>query len=837
MNCLQKYLHSLLPRQCPTWPFGSGTHDLPTSGKKVSALLLLIGILSAARCLAHNNLHYEIKGLLAPAEIAIDRWGVPHIYARSKRDAFFLQGWNAARDRLWQIDLWRRRGLGELASVLGPAYVEQDKATRLFIYSGDVNQDWKVYGGDARASTEAFVEGINAYVRATRQGEFKLPVEFQLANYVPALWSADDVIRVRNQGIALNVSRQIERARLMCTEGGSAVASLVLNTSPSWKPIVPAGIDLCAIPPDALLKYGLGTMSFALSPLEVQRTSADRQGSNNWVLSGAKTVSGRPILANDPHRALSVVHLSAPGLNVIGAGEPALPGVTIGHNEKVAFGITVFQIAQEDLYVYETSASDESAYRYRNQWEKMSVRQDVIDVRGAPSELTTLKFTRHGPVIYEDTRRHRAYAVRAVWLEPGGAPYLAAIRYQRAQSLKEFESALNYWVTPGENFVFADVKGNIAWLPAGSVPIRNAGDGLLPVPGDGRYEWEGYLKRTELPFEINPSGGVIASANQMNLPADYPYDKRRVGFVWSDNYRFDRIMQSLGGAAKISLRESERLQNDYVSLPALRLMKLLSEVEVDDSQFSAIVAWLGQWDGEVTAESAQAAVFEVWCTKYLVPALLDQVAAGAGRLTGPLGGASVSEAMLNLLENPDDRLGVNPVLSRNRLLQLTLKDAVSNVERRLGPDQSKWKWGRIGQVFFAHVFSPLASEKQPQLSLNVGPAPIGGDGNTVGVAWYSPDDFVTRAGASFRMVLDVGRWDESTAINAPGQSGQAGDRHYSDLFQLWKEGQYFPLVFTKKRVMSVTETRMTLVPAVVKKLQDAAKHVDHSANSQSPQGR
>ena len=459
-----------------------------------------------------------VTGLEAPAEIRIDRWGIPHIYAASVRDAFFLQGYNAARDRLWQIDLWRKRGLGLLAQDFGPAYAAQDRAARLFLYRGDITAEWAAYGPDAKADTQAWVAGVNAYVAEINAGKRALPLEFKLAGNGPGLWAAQDVVRIRSHGLTRNAGLEVARARIACAAGLPATRLLKL-LEPTWTTKIPDGLDPCDIPEGVMADYDLATSGVRFSAtsagLAALDVPPDAVGSNNWTIAGSHTTTGRPILANDPHREHGapslryIVHLDAPGLSVIGAGEPALPGISIGHNDKVAFGLTIFPADQEDLYVYETDPKDPDLYRYDGGWERMNLSRETVKVKGQDDREVVLKFTRHGPVIYADHDRHRAYAIRSVWGEPGTSAYFGSTRYMTAKTWPQFKAALAGWGAPSENQIYADVAGHIGWVAAGRVPNRPNWDGLLPVPGDGRYEWQGFLTPDQLPSLADPSKGWL----------------------------------------------------------------------------------------------------------------------------------------------------------------------------------------------------------------------------------------------------------------------------------------------------------------------------------------
>ena len=771
-----------------------------------------------------------VGALDSNARILIDHWGVAHIYARSQHDAFVAQGWNAARDRLWQIDLWRRSGLGELSAALGSGYAAQDRAIRLFVYRGDLDKEWAAYGSEAKEHTRAFVSGINAYVAAVRRDPALLPKEFVLAGYEPAFWKPEDIVRIRNHGLVVGVGQQLLRAQATCKAGPDA-ADLLLKVSPPWTPVVPEGLDLCSIPSSVLDQYHLALKAVTFGTDEpraanddpqpelvlAQNTALGRaQGSNNWVVAPAKSATGRPILANDPHRNEEVpslrylVHVVAPGLDVIGAGEPSLPGVSIGHNEHIAFGLTVFPIAQEDLYIYETNPTNPGEYRYRGAWEPMRVVHEALTVRGGGETDIELKFTRHGPVVMEDLPHRRAYAVRATWLGTGAAPYFASMRYIQARNVREFGAALKFWGEPGENQIVADTNGRIGWFPSGFVPIRHNSDGLLPLPGDGRYEWDGILDRNLLPSEIDPARHYVATANQLNLPQGYPYAERRVGFAWYDNDRFDRISEVMDGLGKVSMRDSEALQNDYVTVPGRRLIRVLGAIRTDDARLADTVAWLQTWDGQVTAESPQAALFEVWVSHHLGAAAITAAAPALPEsMRTAISGTTMT--VLELLEHPDARLGASPEKTRDAVMLRSLAAALDETAQRLGADRATWQWGRLATTLFEHPLAGLASAAE-RAQMNVGPAPKAGDDSTVGAAYYRSKDFRLQSGASFRMVLDVGRWDDSVAVNAPGQSGDWGGTHYRDLFPLWLSGQYFPLLYTRAAVEKATEREILLLP-------------------------
>jgi penicillin amidase len=762
-------------------------------------------------------------------EILVDVWGVAHIYASSLEDLFFAQGFNAARERLWQMDLWRRRGLGLLSEVLGDSYLEHDRAARLFLYRGDAEREWEAYGPESALTIASFVRGINEYVRTVEEEEELLPIEFRIMDYRPALWLPEDVVRIRNHVPAHNLRREVARAQTL-RDFGPEVEAVRTKLEPPSELRVPEGLDLDVILDDVLRVYELATNSDiwclqdngepGLFPSPPQDSQGAAGGSNNWAVSPARTATGRPILANDPHRSLTLpslryaAHLVAPGLDVIGAGEPFVPGISIGHNGEIAFGLTIFLIDQEDLYVYETNPENPSQYRYRGNWEHMEVETQTVEVKGESPVSVELKYTRHGPVIHEDRDKNVAYSVRAAWLEPGAAPYLAGLGCMRAKNWPQFLEAIARWHAPGENFVYADAQGNIGWKPAGLVPVRPNWDGLLPVPGDGRYEWDGFLDPGELPSELNPHRGWIATANQMNLPEDYPYNDK-IGFEWMSPFRYMRIAERLDRGERHTLQSSVRLQNDYLSIPARWIVEQLGGLRSEDPKVKGALDLLRSWDCVLSADSAAAALFEVWYRHYLPDSLLARLVPPEA-LESVLSSGEVANARtaLNLVRKPDERLGEEPLRARNHAVLESLAKATRYLENVLGPRMEQWRWGSLHQ---AHLVHPLAesANNRGYGSMNVGPVPRGGSMDTVGCTSYEESGFLQSGGASWRVVVDVGNWDDSVFINTPGQSGDLGSPNYADLFDEWASDGVFPLLYSRSRVEAATVRTLTLNPVPV----------------------
>ncbi|MBC3872137.1 penicillin acylase family protein [Undibacterium flavidum] len=789
---------------------------------------------------------WQVKELQQPVQILVDHWGVPHIYAKNQDDLFFAQGFNAARDRLFQLDLWRRRGLGQLSEVFGASFLEQDRAARLFLYRGDMHKEWAAYGQHAEQLSKRFVAGINAYVDYVHKNRDALPIEFKTLNYLPAHWLAEDVVRIRSHGLTRNLTSEITRAKFAC-DGNLSADEVRQRLSPTWITKVPEGLDPC-LPDGILRQFTLATQNveFDANTLRLSQTAGSsndtlaqqtplpttderQEGSNNWVIAPSKTSTGRAILANDPHRAYSapslryIAHLSAPGLDVIGAGEPALPGISIGHNGTIAFGLTIMSIDQEDLYVYEINPANKMQYKYRGKWENFKKQVEVFQVKDRTALQSELLFTRHGPVIFQEANKNRAFAVRTGWLQAGMAPYFGSVDYMRAQNFSQFKKAMLHWGAPTENQVYADVKGNIGWVPGGLTPIRPNWDGLLPVPGDGRYEWAGFLSGDKLPSSYNPKNAWFASANEMNLPKSYPYRDRKLGFEWPYPARYQRIADVLSQDKKFSLEDSMQLQNDVLSLPAQRLTAILKTLKANDEVTQKALQVLLNWNHIESADSAAAALFQVWLTQTLAPAykelMLDHLAIHVATMPD----------MTRMLDNLESMNGINvgnsgasyptqfgnnpqqAKTARDTLLLNSLAAAYKKLELSQGMDNKNWRWGNLQKTLFAHPFSKML-DSTSRTQFDVGPLARGGSANTVNQSTYRLTDFIQLNGPSFRVVIDVGNWDNSRAVNAPGQSGDPSSPHYRDLAEQWAKGEYFPLLYSKPVVEKNTRQRFELVP-------------------------
>ncbi len=709
----------------------------------------------------------KVTGLHESVEILRDRWGVPHIYAKNTDDLFFAQGWITAKDRLFQIDLWRRQGTGKLAEVLGPSAVGRDRIARLVRFRGDWNKEYESYAPDGRRIIAAFANGINAYIKSLKTR----PLEFRLAGYDPGLWTPEDVVaRVAGLGMTSNLTQEINRSTEIANFGVANVEKFA-PPDPFVHLAVPPGIDIKAITAEIIKDYQAATGA--------ARFPGD-QGSNDWVIDGTMSATGKPLLANDPHRPITVpslrktVHLVAPGWDAIGAGEPALPGIAVGHNETIAWGFTIVGTDQEDLYVEKINPANPNQYLFRGAWKPVEIEKQQIAVKDAAPVATELRYTQHGPIIYEDRDRHLAYVLKWVGAEPGGAGYLAGISAARAKNWNEFLASMQRFKVPSENMVYADTQGNIGWFAAGFSPIRKGWTGLLPVPGDsGEFEWSGYLPLAEMPQTYNPPRHFIATANAKILPPGYT---KQIAYDWALPYRVQRIEQMLSAPKKFTVQDFEQMQYDVVSLPAKRFQAIVRKAHLE--RHRELVDEFLKWDARVTADSRPALLFEMW-----MGALPSYVYPPDWR-----GRSSVEIVLKSLEDKPNPRAVIE-----------SLDRAVAEIEKNL-PHHETWKWSAYHTMTWRH---PLGVK-----TLALPPTPRSGDANTV----HAAGGAAGASGASYREIFDLADWDRSVVTNTPGESGDPESKHYRDLLDDWAAGKYHPLPFSRKAVEAATEERILLEP-------------------------
>lgn len=741
-----------------------------------------------------------VSGLDSAVEVRRDTWGVPHIYAKTQHDMFFAQGYVVAQDRLFQLEMWRRMGEGRLAEVLGPSAVGRDRIARLLAYRGDWNAEYASYSSDTRAILDAFTDGVNAYIVEVADHP---PIEFDLLGIKPEPWSRNVPLqRMAALSMTGNALTELMRAQLVAALGPERVDQL-FPADPPRKHDPVRGLDYTGITPAMFADFADAQGGMAYPRI---------QGSNNWVVSGKKTATGKPLLANDPHRTIGnpalryLTHLVGPGWDVIGAGEPGVPGVSIGHNGAIAFGLTIVGMDQQDVYVESLrpcaemtlgsrAAPGARCYFNHGGWVPVRTIVDTIRVKDEAPRIVPLEFTEHGPIVAEDTSRKRGFALKFVGAEPGTAGYMAGLSLDRATDWPTFVNAMRRWRLPTENMIYADTTGNIGWVASGLMPIRSW-SGLLPVPGDGRFEWQGFLDVHELPQSYNPESGIIVTANNNILPPGYT---KPINYEWAAPYRAHRIRSVLDAGAKFTVDDFEKLQHDEFSIPASQLVPvLLAAADKQGLGGRSDVAALKGWDFVMRADGAAPAIYEAWLNEVrtrLLRLLLPP------ELAGSVGRVFELETLADMVEQPDGRLGTSSPATRDTLVLDALDAATATLTQLLGPDQTVWKWGDLHHAKFPHPF--VQSFDLPDVRR-------GGDGSTVnataGSGWNQT------AGASYREVIDLSNWDNSWATSTPGQSGQPGSPHYGDLLPLWGRGEYFPLSYSRAKVEAETKHVLLLSP-------------------------
>jgi penicillin amidase len=714
----------------------------------------------------------NVSGLREPVTVIRDRWGVPHIYARNADDLFFAQGYVMGQDRLWQMEMWRRQREGRLSEILGPDTVDRDRQTRLLMYRGPFDdREWTSYHPDGKRIFTAFANGVNAYIAQHRDS---LPVEFTLTGIAPTMWTPEALL-LRNASLG-DATSELQLARLVARVGVKE-ANRQRMPDPWDELVVPDGLDVNAIPEEAGRGGGGGRLPRpAIVPAYAHlfprgndgvmpEDAAPEPGSNNWVVHGSRTATGKPIVANDPHREVTnpslryIVHLNAPGWNVIGAGEPPFVGVHIGHNDRLAWGLTITGTDQHDVFIEEVNPANANQVRYNGAWEPLRVVRETIAVKGEAPRTIELTFSRHGPIFFEDQANRRAYALRSVMNEPGTAAYLGGLRLAQARDCREFLDAALYWKAPTENLICGDVDGNISFQASALTPKRHGWSGRLPVPGTGQYEWDGF--RTDLPRLLNPAQGYIATANNnVNIPGYAP-----VMFKTLNNVMFERIkrvehaLHTMFAAGRHTIEDSKRLQHDvYTSRGALEqdLFRGWTAKAPEVERARALVA---AWDARLQKESAAAAIYLTW------RAAVDRAALEYDRARG----------------------------ERLPLVEAGLVTAVAQLTKEQGGDWSAWRYGRMHTRDFPHPF--VGAFDLPTIERSGGNGAVAADG------------------ASYREILDVADWDRSVVTNVPGQSGQPESPFYGNLLPLWDRGEYFPLVYSRPRVEKEAAHTLALRPA------------------------
>ena len=769
-----------------------------------AVLVLLVGTLVTAfglvffRPLPTIDGDERLLGLHERADVLRDRFGVPHIFAADRHDLFFLQGYVTAQDRLWQMDLYRRAAAGRLAEVLGEPGLDSDKFMRTVGLARAAALDLAIASPATLEVLQSFADGVNKFIE--QHGD-SLPVEFLILGYKPEPWSAIDSVslaKLQLYDAAGNYTQELLRAGIAERLGLDALPTLmpdpgtaVAYDKSAWDQVAPDLAQGTGVPGAAALAVFFGGAGEGL-------------GSNCWALSGAKTKSGRPLLAGDPHlpvRNPSIwyeVALSSGELSLIGFAIPGVPGVVIGHNDRIAWSFTYAYADTQDLFVEHQDPTDLHRYEFQGRFEAATFRRESIRVKGRTDAVTIdVAITRHGPIITPVLTGQKAQlALR--WSALDATRTLdAVLGMDQARSFEEFKRAASDFVGASLSACYADTAGHIGYLMVGRLPDR-PGDGRMPVPGwTGAYEWRGLLPANANASVLDPADGLILNAN--NRPVSSPSAAGYNG-EWDPGFRYDYLRSVLVQQRSADVAAMSRLQNDYTSLPVQRYRETIVSGKPTTALGQQLQRIVREWDGSLTVDSTGAAVYGSWLGQMsrlvfadkLGPTLFDDYNT-SGRPTFALYQLLGSTSSPWFVE-----LGDPSVTGRDALAGAALDAAAKDLVARLGSDVTKWRWGDLHTVAFEH---PLSAAKPLDLFLTIGPIKRAGDGYSPNNGAYSlTKPFALRSHASERQIVDLGDVDASVSVIPTGQSGQPFARHWGDQTALWASGQTKPMALSKDRI-------------------------------------
>ena len=768
----------------------------------IFALLALLALALAAYFLLRQSLpriegEIAVAGLSRPVQILRDAYGIPHIFAESLEDAHFALGYVHAQDRLWQMEMNRRVAAGRLAELLGPAALETDRFVRTLGIHRVAEANLQHYDAETRKQLDAYAAGVNAFLA----GRPVLPPEFWIARATPEPWTpADSVGWTKMMAWDLGTNWRTELLRMQLAK------TLPMARIHEFLPPYPG--DPVAEIPDLKELYGrLEKQPTSVSFLENADTLP---GSNSWVVSGARTASGKPLLANDPHLGLSappvwyLAHLHAPGIDAIGATLPGVPAILIGRNRRIAWGLTNSAADTQDLFL-------------ERQDTRFTQRKETIKVRGAPDETLSVRVSRHGPVISDVVRAAldavpRGYAVALAWtaLAEDDLTMQSAVRLSRAADWREFNAALRDLHAPQQAITYADVDGNIGFVAAGRVPLRKPANdlkGLAPAPGwDTRYDWDGYVPFQELPRLFNPPGGAVVDANHKIVPPGYAH---YLGYDWGPPYRARRI-EALLGREKHTLESFARIQMDVVSLAARELLPHLLATRAKDEASQHALTLLAAWDGSMSPERPEPLILAAWWRELARALYADEL----GEAFEPSWAARAvfMAHALGAQSRWCDDVRTRQVESCADIQAESLQRALAELRRRYG-DPAGWKWGAAHLAHHRH--RPLSRQPwlAPFFDFSV---PVGGDTYTVNAGRNDLNDraepFASHHGPSLRMLCDLADPEASLFIHSGGQSGNPLSAQYKAFTAAWARGEYVPMVMERARIEAAGARRLVLTP-------------------------
>ncbi|MBK9715478.1 MAG: penicillin acylase family protein [Kouleothrix sp.] len=789
----------------------------------------------------------QVQGLTAAVEIVRDADAVPHIRAQNEADAMFGLGYAHAQDRLWQMEFQRRIGNGRLSEFAGPSQLDTDKFLRTLGVARAAKTAWASMAPDARQLVEAYVAGVNSFIGSHHGRE--LPVEFTVLGIQPEPWKPEDVLvwgKMMAWDLGGNWTSELLRSRLSAKLGAEKADQLMPAYLPDRTLILPNGVAAdqrpttkgqsataqgaesvspVALGPSSTKSLGCSSLPAACDRLlAINRALKDdfglggtAIGSNNWVVSGARTTTGKPLLSNDPHLGARIpsiwylAHITGGRIDAIGATLPGAPGIIIGHNQRIAWGVTNTGPDVQDLFV--EHINDRNEAEYKGAWEPVQVVPEVIKVKGQPDVTIQVRITRHGPLISDvisDVAEPMAFRWTA--LDEEDHIFESFLQIDQAQSWADFTAALKNYGAPMQNFVYADVDGNIGYYAPGKLPIRASGDGTLPAQGwTGADDWTGYVPFEELPHAYNPPQGYIATANNKVVGDGYPH---LIGSDWAAPYRAARIVELIEAKPKLAPDDMAAIQADVRSSLARELLPRLLEATPTDDRAKQALEMLRGWDGTVSGDSAQAAIFEAWYQQIPKRILEDEV---GDKLWSDYGDernfiAMALSAQLSEGNSPwCDDVGTPAQEDCATELGAALSDGLADMAKVQGSQDVKgWRWDRAHHAMFPHNVFDGVGALRPIFSRSI---PNGGDGFTVDVAPISQSDPYNQYHVpSYREIIDLSALDSSRFIHTVGQSGSVLSGDYSNLLERWQRVEYMPMRYDKATVDAAAKARLVLQP-------------------------
>lgn len=730
-----------------------------------------------------------------------DKNGVPHIEAKNARDLYIAQGYVTAQDRLFQMDLSRRQASGELSEVIGKSTLEKDKYFRTLGLRRAAEDSYAIYSEEARQALDWYAEGVNAYINEAVEKN-SLPIEFTLAGYEPEEWSSIDSLTI-GKYMAYDLGGHWEGQAFRYYMAQNFPEEKVLELFPVYPEDGPTVLQTLKDNPLDITK------SFASVDIP-----AEWNGSNNWVVSGAKTESGFPYLANDPHLGLGTpsiwyeVQLKAPDLNVNGVIFAGIPGVILGRNDNIAWGVTNVGPDVQDLYIEKRNPDNPNQFMYMGNWEEAEVISEPIKVKDGETIPYEVTITRHGPIISEfaqDTKTDTALAIRWTALEPS-TELEAVLKFNKAKNWDEFKEALTYFHTPAQNFVYADKEGNIAYRANGLIPIRKKGDSSVPVPGwTDEYEWDGFIPWGELPTLINPDEGFISTANNKIVGVDYPY---HITNTWAQPYRQQRIRDVLMSKEKLSIDDMKELQFDQYNLQAQEFVPILLEAlkgtslrPIDEKAREM----LSKWDYYDTVETGGPLLFNLWMIEFANVLFENDIPEEIADLFE--GKAQIVDEMIRDAVKGKEGIWLKDAGGFDKVVISSYQRTVDKISELQGNDASKWQWGEYHAVQFSH---PLSAIKPLNYLFNFKkPTPIGGSRVTVEAAGWNNTTGLVNHGGAWRTVVDLENLSKSYNVVGPGQSGNVLSNWYDDQVDEWTTGEYHT---TYTESYENEELRLDLMP-------------------------